>query len=68
MVKQKLKTRKAAAKRFRVTGTGKIVHDHAGTIHFGRKRRGERKRHLNVDNVLQPAEAKRARQMLGKKK
>lgn len=65
---QKLKTRKGVAKRFRVTATGKVVHDKAGTIHFGRKKSGSRRRNLNVKNVLQTAEAKKVRLCLGKKK
>jgi large subunit ribosomal protein L35 len=34
--KYKLKTHKATSKRFRVTGTGKVVHTQVGKSHFRR--------------------------------
>ncbi|GAX79523.1 hypothetical protein CEUSTIGMA_g6964.t1 [Chlamydomonas eustigma] len=36
-VEAKLKTRKAAAKRFKVTGSGKVMARHAGKQHFNEK-------------------------------
>ncbi|MGC9315969.1 MAG: 50S ribosomal protein L35 [bacterium] len=64
--KNKIKTRKGVAKRFKVTGTGKIVHHRAGTNHFGRRKRGNRKRALRVQSVLQPCDARAIRRSLGK--
>ena len=68
MPKNKIKTKKAAAKRFKITGTGKIVHKRAGKIHFGRRKRGNRRRALSIKNTLGPADSKRVRLALGKKK
>lgn len=64
--KNKIKTRKGVAKRFKVTGTGKIVHHCAGTNHFGRRKRGNRKRALRVQSVLQPCDTRAIRRSLGK--
>ena len=43
----KLKTRKAAAKRYRVTGSGRVVVRHAGKNHFQEKKSSSRKRKLS---------------------
>ncbi|KAL3679089.1 hypothetical protein R1sor_022045 [Riccia sorocarpa] len=43
----KLKTHKAAAKRFRVTGSGKIVRRQAGRAHLLRKKTTKRKNRLS---------------------
>ena len=52
--KYKLKTYKAAAKRFRMTGTGKIVRTKGGKSHLRRRRSKRVKRQLDkmlvVDN------------------
>jgi large subunit ribosomal protein L35 len=66
--KNKIKTRKAVAKRFKVTGTGKISHHRSGTIHFGRRKRGNRKRSLRTVCVLQACDARAVRRSLGKLK
>lgn len=34
MAKRKMKTKRAAAKRYKITGTGKIVVSHAGARHL----------------------------------
>lgn len=64
--KNKIKTNRGAKKRFKITGTGKVVHKRSGTNHFGRRKRGNRRRRLNKDNVLNKADAQRVRQALGK--
>ncbi|MEN9208014.1 MAG: 50S ribosomal protein L35 [Gloeomargarita sp. GMQP_bins_120] len=46
MSKQKLKTRKAAAKRFQVTGSGKIVRRQSMRNHLLQKKTSKRKRRL----------------------
>ncbi|HHS49861.1 MAG TPA: 50S ribosomal protein L35 [candidate division Zixibacteria bacterium] len=66
MKKNKIKTKRAAAKRFKITGTGKVVHKRAGTNHFGRRKRGNRKRALRTPNVLGTPDAGRIREALGK--
>eukprot|EP00890_Picochlorum_soloecismus_P006528 jgi/Picsp_1/6/NSC_00006-R1_plastid ribosomal protein l35 len=47
----KLKTRKAAAKRFKVTGSGKVTVRHAGKNHFQEKKSGKRKQKLSMKHV-----------------
>lgn len=45
--KYKLKTHKATVKRFRVTGTGKVMRTKGGKSHFRRRRSGRVKRSLD---------------------
>lgn len=45
--KLKLKTHKATAKRFRLTGTGKLVRTKGGKSHFRRRRSARAKRLLS---------------------
>jgi len=47
MAKQKLKTNKSAAKRFKITATGKILHKKSGKRHLLEKKSRKRKRHLS---------------------
>ncbi|RKZ28963.1 50S ribosomal protein L35 [bacterium] len=68
MKKNKIKTKKGVKKRFKITGNGKVVHKRSGTNHFGRRKRGSRKRALRIQNVLGPNDSKRVRRALGKTK
>lgn len=43
----KLKTRKSAAKRYRVTGSGRVVVRHAGKNHFQEKKSSSRRQKLS---------------------
>lgn len=61
----KMKTRKAAAKRFKVTGTGKIVHRSIGLNHLMRKKTKAGRRRLTKGDVMTGGVMKRAEQMLG---
>ena len=61
----KLKTRKAVAKRFKVTGTGKLVHDGMALNHLMRKKTKSRRRRLLNGAVLDKSMAKRVGRMLG---
>ncbi len=61
----KLKTHKSAAKRFKVTGTGKIMRRHAYHSHILTKKTIKRKRRLRDETELSPADAPRVRRMLG---
>jgi large subunit ribosomal protein L35 len=45
--KYKLKTHKATAKRFKVTGTGKVMRTKGGKSHFRRRRSSRVKRSLD---------------------
>lgn len=70
--KYKLKTYKAAAKRFRVTGSGKVMRTKGGKSHL--RRRKSKRTKAQFDTMLEvasPAEAKRVRRLapyLGKYK
>jgi len=61
----KMKTNAGAKKRFKVTGTGKLVHRQAGKSHLNEHKSSRRTRRLMVDDVLQPSDARRVRRMLG---
>ena len=52
MAKLKLKTKRAAAKRFKVTGTGKLVRNKAYKSHILTKKTTKRKRGLRKDTCL----------------
>jgi large subunit ribosomal protein L35 len=54
----KLKTHKGAAKRFRVTGTGKVKRGHSHARHILTKKDAKRKRNLDIDVIMSPADSK----------
>jgi large subunit ribosomal protein L35 len=60
----KMKTRRAAAKRYSVTGTGKVKYKKQGLRHILSKKSTSRKRGLRKGGILSSAEAPRARQLL----
>jgi large subunit ribosomal protein L35 len=68
MPKNKMKTKQAAAKRFGVTGTGKIYHRQRGLNHLLSKKSSHRKRNLSLDAVLQGADAANVRRLIPYKK
>merc|ERR1711904_440588 len=51
--KYKLKTRKAAAKRFKVTGNGKVLRRKQGKQHLNTKKNTKRKRFLSAPAVVE---------------
>ena len=51
MAKLKLKTKRAAKKRFKLTGTGKLVRNKAFKSHILTKKSTKRKRNLRKDIV-----------------
>ncbi|HHY28111.1 MAG TPA: 50S ribosomal protein L35 [Desulfitobacterium dehalogenans] len=55
----KMKTHRGAAKRFKKTGTGKIVRHHAFTSHILEKKSPKRKRNLRKATVMHKTDAKR---------
>lgn len=61
----KMKTHRAAAKRLRITGTGKIVRKRANGRHLLEKKSSKRKRSLGKVVGVAPADVRRARKMLG---
>ena len=62
----KMKTHSGAKKRFRVTGSGKIMRRRAGKMHLNEHKSTRRTRRLDPDVVLSPADTKTARRLLGK--
>ena len=61
----KMKTHKGTAKRFRVTGTGKIKRTKAYASHILTKKTSKRKRGLRKGTTVAASDAKRVRRMLG---
>ncbi|HWP31739.1 MAG TPA: 50S ribosomal protein L35 [Fimbriimonadales bacterium] len=61
----KLKISKTAAKRFKITGTGKIMRRKAYNSHMFLHKSGARKRRLEKETVLSPGDARRIRKILG---
>lgn len=60
----KMKTRKAAAKRFKVTGTGKVRYKKAGLRHILTKKSSKRKRNLRQSGKLDASEVKVVKTLL----
>ena len=60
----KLKTHKGAAKRFRLTATGKIKRGHSHARHILTKKVHKRKRLLDIDTLVAKADEDRVTAML----
>lgn len=60
----KMKTKRAAAKRFRFTGTGKIRRSKAGLNHMMQEKSRKRLRRLRKNDLVDKATAMRIRIML----
>jgi large subunit ribosomal protein L35 len=60
----KMKTNKGAAKRMRLTGTGKVRRGKAGKGHLMRGKSGSRLRRLRKNDTLPKGDAKRIRRLL----
>jgi large subunit ribosomal protein L35 len=60
----KLKTHKGAAKRFRITATGKIKRGHSHARHILTKKTNKRKRQLDIDALVSDSDVERVRRML----
>jgi large subunit ribosomal protein L35 len=63
-VKLKLKTHKGAAKRFKLTATGKVVRGHAYARHILTSKSSKRKRKLDQTTLVDPSDVRRIRRML----
>ena len=61
----KMKTHRGAAKRFRVTGTGKIVRRKANRSHLLEKKPSKRTRRLAREAEVTGGDKKRIERMLG---
>jgi len=62
--KLKLKSKRAARKRFKLTATGKVKRHHAMTRHILTKKATGRKRHLRKAALVSHADAANVRAML----
>ncbi len=60
----KMKTNRGAAKRFKLTGTGKIKRSKAYTSHILTKKSTKRKRGLRLSDVVSAADHKGIRKIL----
>lgn len=60
----KLKSHRGAAKRFKKTGTGKIVRHHASARHILTSKTRKRKRKLRKQGQVSPGERKSITRML----
>jgi large subunit ribosomal protein L35 len=60
----KLKTHKGAAKRVRLTATGKIKRGHSHARHILTKKTNKRKRQLDIDTLVAKADRDRILEML----
>jgi large subunit ribosomal protein L35 len=61
----KMKTDRGAAKRFKITGTGKIMRRKAFRSHILEKKSSARKRRLGNEAQVTGGDAKQVRKMLG---
>lgn len=60
----KIKTHKASAKRFSLTGTGKVKMNHSEHRHKLGKKDTKRKRHLRSGAIMEEAQARNVRRMI----
>ena len=61
----KIKTHKASAKRFAVTGTGKVKVFHSDHRHNLGQKTAKRKRHLRSSQILSPAMTSNVKRLIG---
>ncbi len=61
----KLKTRKGVAKRFKVTGKGKLKRSHAYAGHIMTKKSTKQKRGLRKSGLVNSSDVPRMKKMLG---
>jgi large subunit ribosomal protein L35 len=61
--KYKLKTHKATAKRFRVTGGGKLMRTKGGKSHLRRRSSSRTKRQFDKMQEVSPADVKRVKRL-----
>ncbi len=60
----KIKSRSGMKKRFKVTGSGKIIHKRAGKGHFNRRKSASRLRRLKIETTLKGSIEKRVRKLI----
>ena len=62
----KMKTHSGAKKRFRVTGTGKLMREQRNGRHLLEHKSSRRKRRISGDLVVDPADVTRIKKLLGR--
>ncbi|PFG38376.1 large subunit ribosomal protein L35 [Georgenia soli] len=62
----KNKTHSGAKKRFRVTGSGKLMREQANKRHLLEHKPSRRTRRLAMDQAVAPADVKKIKKLLGK--
>jgi large subunit ribosomal protein L35 len=62
----KMKTHSGSKKRFRVTGSGKLMHRRANRNHLLEHKSSRRTRRLDNEQVLAPVDAKKINKLLGR--
>ena len=62
----KNKTHSGAKKRFRLTGTGKVMREQANRRHLFEHKSSRRTRRLAADQVLSKADTRTVKKLLGK--
>lgn len=62
----KMKTNKGTAKRFRMTGSGRVRRRKANLRHILTKKTPKRKRHLGQPDLVAAADEKRIKRLLGR--
>lgn len=59
-----IKTKKSVAKRFKITGTGKVMRPHAGKRHLLASKNAKRRRRLGESNQVDATDTYRIKQNL----
>ncbi len=61
----KMKTHSGTKKRIRKTGSGKLMREQANNQHLFQQKSSRRKRRLDIDQVMSPADVKKVKRLLG---
>ncbi len=61
----KMKTHSGAKKRFRVTGSGKLMREQTNARHYLEVKSSRRRRRLAADVAVSPADTKKIKRLLG---
>jgi large subunit ribosomal protein L35 len=62
----KMKTHSGAKKRFRISGTGKVLREQANRRHLLEAKSSRRTRRLAADVEMAPSDVKKIKRLLGK--
>ena len=62
----KMRTHSGAAKRFRLTGSGKVMRRRANKNHLLEHKASKRTRRLGQEQVVAPSDTKKIKKLLGK--